>query len=721
MKKLKIDLENCYGIKKLTYTFDFSSHNIYAIYAPNGTMKTSFSKTINDLSENKDTKDLIFSERVTLRNIQNEDDEDCPTEQFFVIEPYNKSYSSDKISTLVVKKELKDRYDLIYADLDKAKVAFIKKLKLVSKSSDCELEIIEAFKDTPKDAFLDILLRISPEVSVPPTDEYTFKYNDIFDRKGNVKKFLDKNLDELDDYINQYESLLSQSSFFKKSDNTFGTQQVNEMLKSVKDNSFFDAGHLLELSDTTKITSTNEFSTFVKEEIDKILNDKDLKKLFEKIDKAIGSNTELRTFKTIIEQDNLLLIELKNYEEFKKKVWISYLQSLKSDALLLAELFTSKKEELQEIIKEANNTKTEWATAIKEFNTRFMGIPFTLDITNQDDVILKTSTPFVKFTFKDTIEEREVNKDELLQVLSQGERRALYLLNIIFEIQARRQINQETIFIIDDIADSFDYKNKYAIIEYLKDISSESNFYQIILTHNFDFFRTVGSRLGIKREHRLYTIKSDNEVTLIKEKYQKNPFENWIQNVNSNNNFLIALIPFVRNLTEYTKGNTNNTDYDKLTELLHIKQDTKNLTHNDLASIFQNTIPSISLSQNTCKVIDTLYSCAEVISLETIHSEVDLEKKIVLSIAIRLKAEEFMIDKISNFSTVNAITGNQTFELFKIYKNKFTANVIDIESLDKVNLMTAENIHLNSFMYEPLLDMSDSHLKALYTEIKSLT
>jgi len=30
------------------------------------------------------------------------------------------------------------------------------------------------------------------------------------------------------------------------------------------------------------------------------------------------------------------------------------------------------------------------------------------------------------------------------------------------------------------------------------------------------------------------------------------------------------------------------------------------------------------------------------------------------------------------------------------------------------------NIHLNSFMYEPILDMSDNHLRTLYTAAKAL-
>lgn len=721
MQKLKIHFENCYGIKKLVYDFDFSSKKIYSIYAPNGTMKTSFAKTMFDFSEEKASKDLIFSERLPIRTIQDENDTDLLPNQIFVIEPYNPDYSSDKLSTLVVKKELKDKYDAIYKDLETAQKEFIKKLKTESQSTDCEQEFIETFKENSKETFFDLIIKIYPKLDSGIKVNYAFKYNDIFDKRGNVKKFLDKNIDSFDEYIKQYESLLTKSTFFKKSANTFGTYQANEIINSIKDNSFFDAGHSIELNDATKIDSVDEFEKIVNSEIEKILNDSKLKKAFEKIDKAIGANAELRNFKIALEKNNSLLLELKNYDAFKQKVWLVYFSNLYNDVVHLWESYNTRKVELEVIIREAVSTKTQWEKATKEFNDRFRGIPFKLEIENQDDVILKTSAPSLKFVFTDSGDEKHIEKDELIKVLSQGEKRALYLLNIVFEIQARKKLGIETIFIIDDIADSFDYKNKYAIIEYLKDISQEPNFYQIILTHNFDFFRTIGSRLSIDREHRLYTIKSDVEVNLVQEKYQKNPFEHWIKNIHSDTNFLIALIPFVRNLTEYTKGMSSNTDYDKLTELLHIKVNTLTITHQDLTSIFSRVVPSIPSNPDSTKVIDTIFNCAETISLETIHTEVNLEKKIVLSIATRLKAEQFMIDKINNQSLINGISGNQTYELFKIYKNSFSAESSNIESLDKVNLMTAENIHLNSFMYEPLLDMSDNHLKSLYIEIKSLT
>lgn len=80
-----------------------------------------------------------------------------------------------------------------------------------------------------------------------------------------------------------------------------------------------------------------------------------------------------------------------------------------------------------------------------------------------------------------------------------GEKRALYILQILFEIEARK--GQDIILIFDDISDSFDYKNKYAIIEYFYDIKAATNFKSIVMTYNFDFYKTLGSRLGLPKNN----------------------------------------------------------------------------------------------------------------------------------------------------------------------------------------------------------------------------
>ena len=54
------------------------------------------------------------------------------------------------------------------------------------------------------------------------------------------------------------------------------------------------------------------------------------------------------------------------------------------------------------------------------------------------------------------------------------------------------------------------------------------------------------------------------------------------------------------------------------------------------------------------------------------------------------------------------------------FKEKFPQEIEAIAILDQVTLMTPENIHVNSFMYEPIIDMSDDSLKKLYRRVKGL-
>ena len=131
--------------------------------------------------------------------------------------------------------------------------------------------------------------------------------------------------------------------------------------------------------------------------------------------------------------------------------------------------------------------------------------------------IIGESIPRIQFSFKRNQKVVKMDRSELenIDVLSQGEKRALYLLNIIFDIERIKSTGKEMLFIIDDIADSFDYKNKYAIVEYLREMSTNPNFRLIILSHNFDFYRTVSMRLGLNRRDRLSAEHVGNSIELI--------------------------------------------------------------------------------------------------------------------------------------------------------------------------------------------------------------
>ena len=64
--------ENCYGIKEFDMGtgIDFSRSNKALIYAPNGVMKTSFTKVFEDLSKGEASKDRIFPAAKTSYSIR---------------------------------------------------------------------------------------------------------------------------------------------------------------------------------------------------------------------------------------------------------------------------------------------------------------------------------------------------------------------------------------------------------------------------------------------------------------------------------------------------------------------------------------------------------------------------------------------------------------------------------------------------------------------------
>lgn len=275
---------------------------------------------------------------------------------------------------------------------------------------------------------------------------------------------------------------------------------------------------------------------------------------------------------------------------------------------------------------------------------------------------------------------------------------------------------ETTVLLMDDIADSFDYKNKYAIVEYLKAILDGGKFVMLILTHNFDFFRTVQSRLSVGRKQNCFmAIRSDNTVVLTQAEYL-NPFKYWRTKLHLDRKLIIASIPMVRNLIEYTEGDAA-PDFAFLTSLLHRKSGSDAITMSQLAEVV-NRVLETEATGGTEKVTDVILGEAELCTAD--GDTVNLENKVVLSMAIRLLAEDLMISEINDTARTDSITSNQTRKLFDIYRKEFPGCSDKIGILERVMLMTPETLHLNSFMYEPILDMSDWHLKSLYNELKSL-
>lgn len=716
--KLNIDLKNCYGISELTHCFDFTASNGYAIYAPNGFMKTSLSKTFDDHAKGRDPVDQIFPDRVSSKSILDANGANVSPDSIFVIEPYNQDFSSDRTSLLLVNSAIKQQYDDALKQISERLAALFSKLKqlsgLTGRTLTPESEFMKAFSSGNVAELLESLQeKISTTV---PSKLSQLVYCEIFNDKtvallesGTIK-------DQLEEYIGKYNDLVSKSDVLSKKFNHYSAGAVN---KQLTDNGFFAAKHTINLNTKNgkqEVSSAAELTKKIEDERGKIFSDKELADKFDAIDKKI-QNAELRKFRDYLFENQEVLPELKNFKQLQKDVWIAYLVDQKELYDQFLAQFATGKLTIEGAVKQAREERTDWEQVVDTFNKRFF-VPFKMSVSNQEDVILKGTKPTVAFMFSDGEREGEVARDALLKVLSQGEKRALYILNILFEIQSRQKQGGSTILLVDDIADSFDYKNKYAIIEYLKDISNSGNFYCLFLSHNFDFYRSISGRLNLARPYKLMASKSGRKLSLLPEKYQNNPFMFWKGKL-AEPPYCISAIPFVRNLAEYCG---HSADYLTLTSLLHMKTNTETITLDDLCVIYKKVLadkPNLVLPPAGKTVMAVLFEQAEAIAAG-VDDHIELESKIVMSIAIRLIAEKHMIARINNQAFVGAITQNQTIELLKEYKRQNLGSVAETQKLEQVNLMTPENIHLNSFMYEPILDMGSAHLRALYADVKQL-
>lgn len=728
MNKINVTLENCYGIKSFNFCFDFSKNRTFALYAPNGFMKTSFAKTFMDFSRQRETQDLIFPDRRTTRTITDENQTPISHEQVFVIEPYNEGYNSEKVSTLLVNKDLKKRYDEILSTIDNHKEQLIKELKAASGlKSNIEETFSRDILHYQKVEFFKAISRLKSEVNEVGEPVYgDIKYTDIFNDK--VIDFLETKdfKDKLLEYIETYDDLIGKSTYFRKG--VFNHTNASVIAKNLKDNGFFKAKHSVVFNlgkEKKEILTEEELETVIEEEKNSILNNPDLVKAFNDIDAKL-KNKELKDFRDFLVNNKKILTALSDLNQLKSDLWVSYLKSKKELYEKLENEFSKGRIEIEGIFEQAKREETHWRNVISIFNNRF-DVPFKISVDNQDDVILKSEAPNFRFDFDDKVENLiSIERNKLLEVLSNGEKRALYILNIIFEIEARKEGNLKTLFVIDDIADSFDYKNKYAIIEYLKENGEHDNFCQVILTHNFDFFRTVQSRIiggETQRDTTFIAQRNNGEITLSSAGHRNitNPFDTWKRHLD-NKVILAATIPFIRNLVEHREGSSSD-NYKKLTSLLHIKDDTSSISILDIKSIYSDTIKSVDLSaySDTDKVIDVIFEASEIVFNDPNEDALNLENKIAISIGIRLKAETLMWSKVGDKSPINGTQTGKLFERFKTECSSHSAEHTNLRLCALVNLMTPENIHINSFMYEPILDMSIQHLKKLYSELKALT
>ena len=741
MQKLQMNLENCYGIKKLNKIIDYSNNNVAIIYAPNGTMKSSLAKTFEAIRDDRQVEEKVYGLK-SLCNISDEDNVALSKEQIIVINPFDENAYEGQ-GLLMANESLRKAYLSIHDSIESKKELLYSKIKekfgySTRSNFDVKTIMLNDWGLTLKkeyDCLISIKELLHNPVMACSLHEDDLEYASLFNDKVYSMMKTGKTGELIEEYENKYRELVNKSLYMQQG--IIDHNNYGNISNALNTNGFFAANNevILKAKDgsaSITLKKQKELDDLIKKEKEQVLDSKEIKDLFEKINKAISKNKDTQAFNTFLQTHQDIIVEYKDIDLFKKKVWVKaflYYEHLLDE---LIDDYNKAQKDLKKL-RDAKKQITDWKKALDLFKERFF-VPFSIEPSNQEDVILNMELPSFKYIFSDSRGKKEVTKDNLLNVLSTGERRAYYILNMIFQILVAKKQGKECFVILDDISESFDYKNKYAIIEYISDISEytdtngEKLFKILLLTHNFDFYRTVSSRI-IKRDNYFIAVVDSDEIKIENGQYTKNIFMHYKNRLikQYSDNIMVASIPFVRNLIEYMEGNDIE-DYLILTSVLHYKENTRQITLNQIQDIFnkywcKKEPVTFATGRENELVYDVLMQESEKIAdIE----KLEIENKLILSMAIRLIGESYMQNKIvSNLSNGDDILKdifsekNQSARLIKVYKKYINDDAMN--TLEIVAMITPENIHLNSFMFEPILDMSLKHLYKIYNDVKALS
>ena len=740
--------KNCYGLKQFNLqNINFSRCNKALIYAPNGVMKSSLSKVFDDISKGATTCDRIFQNVVsnysvthyTSRYVYSSANRTQPTatDRIYVVNTFNNSFEFTKetVSTLLADETTRNAYNVLMAQFSGEIRQIEEKLRVLTGLTKSQIKgkLITDLGLTGTADWTDIFEKLNELYATRRTFEYLngCTYSELFNDKAMAVYGKQEFLNSIEEYISSLNILLENNPILN---DRFTDRNAETLGKEMAKHNLFNAQHTICLKDgTTVIHSLEEWNFVVNEQLDRLYSSPELSTVFQKLKKMLTSNGEVSRLRDIIVAHREIIPALSDIPALKVQTWLDCFSKLDMSFDDYYRNISQYTAQIKVLYEQASAQSARWQTVVNKFNRRFR-VPFEVRIENKANFLLKDEAPNLSFKYTRGMiaqQSATLKKDDLMVSLSTGEKRALYLLYILFDLERIRQQatagGGQFLIVADDIADSFDYKNKYAIIEYLNDLGNTSGIDLLILTHNFDFYRTVKLRLGVARNH-CYIAQRDEEgiVSITEFKYQKDFFKNVvIKDIKDGNiinddkkKLLISSIPFYRNLCEYSGKEV---EYSRLTCFLHLKTtplDTLTVKISDLWNLINPFLNNTTFSGADEDYYTAVTRVANTCVADNTN-EVLLDNKLVIAIAIRLLTEKFMKNTlISNGKACSDADSNQTRKWFNQVKRFLTPAQISV--IEEVNLITPESIHLNSFMFEPLIDISNWALKDLYTRVTNL-
>lgn len=726
IESITFDAINAFGIGSMTKTFSFVNKKTgkfggrcMAIYAPNGTCKSSIRKSLELWNADKEPEDVFFPERESAFSITTAPDADAiPRGNIFCFESMPalegmRFFDGELIASPSLKAKYMDYTIRHRKQVDDVLAAI--RSELVSGRSaplpdDMETYICDLTGKGDVYGALALLLERGSSLSAPAF--MLESKQDAILKKGYEDKIAKASAKgDIKAYVDARRNALGHSTIFR---NGFDPNAANGLLAALEKAHFFEAGHAIVLHDNLSdedlppIRSKEELEELFASEFKKATNNPGVLGAYNKVDKAIGSAREADGIRQA-------LCKVPGFAEAA-----SDLDAMKLDFLTCAamkhkaaveNLLAGKDEYLKtmrEINEKANEESTGWDRAIKLFERRFH-VPFSLQLANRESAVIEGTEPVIRFSFDGV----RTEYPKLRTNLSDGERKALYMLAVIFQVEQAKRADGPRLLVFDDVVDSFDYANKYAFIEYLREFADAPDLYILLLTHNYDFFRTVTSRLdGFSRRNCVIVDKGPGRALEFEpvQFLDANPFALWKGKMGEDA-YKVAAVPMVRELVAIRSDKKNDDEYALLSRALHGRNGS-GVTFGELHECFLAHWDCSALEGDEERVSDVARRvCRE---LYERGRSLELQEKVSMALGIRLIVEG-CLGRLYDSRHKEMPGSEKMGKLVRDYRENFQEDYAKHGgTAEEAAIITPENIHVNSFMYEPLVDIGSQRFFDLY-------
>ncbi|MGQ5248012.1 hypothetical protein [Xanthomonas arboricola] len=300
MNKLKVVLQNCYGIHSLSHEFDFDTginqekkqSRAYAIYAPNGLMKSSFAKTFEDVGNGIEPKEERYS-RVSECSMTL-DGFPIIKENIYVLKSeIDIGLDSPAMTDILVNPEKKARYDELLVGLEKHKVKLIGALQKKSKIKKGDVERV-MLADLEEISLPACIQKLSEH---PCLDDLTpYEYATIFDPRSLEVLKSNEFISKAHEFSKRYQDLFTKvGSIYKRG--VFNPVRAETSFSTLDKQGFFAGGHRVHLSGEEASIDKKELDEKLSQIHAEIDGDIELKKLRS----SLARNVQTQALNELIE------------------------------------------------------------------------------------------------------------------------------------------------------------------------------------------------------------------------------------------------------------------------------------------------------------------------------------------------------------------------------------------------------------------------------------